>query len=105
MDTISPTPRIFSYATFNQSALVSHAEKLRRARCSCDISQEPMSGSHNWAIVLTFDDDGGDWIFRSPRPDNGFSEQTTLKMIESEVASMQVSKLNGIPVVEVKSHW
>ena len=42
---------------------------------------------------------------RSPRPDNGFSEHTTLKMIESEVASIKFSKLNGIPVVKVKSHW
>jgi hypothetical protein len=37
--------------------------------------------------------------------DNGFSEHTTLKMIESEVASIKFSKLNGIPVVKVKSHW
>ncbi|KAH6667124.1 hypothetical protein B0J14DRAFT_183036 [Halenospora varia] len=86
---MSSTPRIFSYATFNLSALVNLAEKLRCARCFCDDSQKPMSG---------------DWIFRSPRPDNGFSEHTTLNMIESEVASIKFSKLNSIPVVEVKSH-
>jgi len=102
---MSPTTKIFRYATFNLPALITHAESLRSARCSCDISQEPMSGSHNWAIVLAFDDDGGDWIFRSPRPDSGFSELTTLKMIEREVASIQVSKLNDIPVVEIKSYW
>jgi hypothetical protein len=102
---VSPAPRIFSYATFNLSALVSLAEKLRCARCFSDDSQKPMSGSHNWAIVLTFDDEGGDWIFRSPRPNSGFSEHTTIKMIESEVASIKFSKLNGIPVVVVKSHW
>jgi len=64
-----------------------------------------MSGSHNWALLLTFDDDDGDWVFRSPRLDSGFSKQTITKMIKSEIASIQASKLNGIPVVEVKSYW
>jgi hypothetical protein len=64
-----------------------------------------MSGSHNWALLLTFDNDDEEWVFRSPRLDSGFSKQTIAKMIESEVTSIQVSKLNGIPVVEVKSHW
>ena len=64
-----------------------------------------MAGSHNWALVLTFDDHGEDWIFRSPRSDSGFSLETITMMIESEVTSIQVSKLNGIPVVEVKDYW
>jgi hypothetical protein len=102
---MSSTPGIFRYATFNINALVKHAAELRGARCSCDVLQEPMSGSHNWALLLTFDDDDGDWVFRSPRQDSGFSKQTIAKMIESEVTSIRVSKLNGIPVVEVKSHW
>jgi hypothetical protein len=102
---MSSTPRIFRYAKFNLNALVKHAEELRSVRCSCDVLQEPMSGSHNWALLLTFDDDDEEWVFRSPRLDSGFSKQTIAKMIESEVTSIQVSKLNGIPVVEVKSHW
>ncbi len=63
-----------------------------------------MSGSHNWALFLTFDDDSEDWAFRSPQLDCGFSKQTITKMIESEVISIQVPKLNGIPVAEVKIH-
>ncbi|KAH7308766.1 hypothetical protein BKA65DRAFT_353571, partial [Rhexocercosporidium sp. MPI-PUGE-AT-0058] len=56
------------------------------------VSQEPMAGSHNWAIVLTFDDDEEDWIFRSPRLDSGFSEETIAIIVDSEVTSIQVSK-------------
>ncbi|CZT52678.1 uncharacterized protein RSE6_14033 [Rhynchosporium secalis] len=100
----TPNPSIFRYAKFNLNALIEHAEELRSARCYCDASQEPMAGSHNWALVLTFDDKGEDWIFRSPRLDSGFSEETIAMMIESEVTSIQVSKLNCIPVVEVKSY-
>ena len=102
---MSPTLKIFSHTAFNQAALIKHVEELRGARCYCDDSQTPMSGSHNWAIVLTFDDGDVDWIFRSPRPDNGISEETMVKLIESEVASIKQSRLNGIPVVDVKSYW
>lgn len=98
-------PSIFAYAKFNLTALIKHVEDLRGARCSCDDSQLPKAGSHNWVIVLTFEDDDGDWIFRSPRSDCGLSEKIIAMLIESEVTSIQVSKLNGIPVVEVKSHW
>lgn len=64
-----------------------------------------MAGSHNWALVLTFDDNGEDWIFRSPRLDSGFSEETIAMMVESEVISIRVLKQNCIPVVEVQSYW
>lgn len=104
-DRMSPTLSIFRYAKFNLNALIKHAEELRSARCSCDVSQEPMAGSHNWAIVLTFDDNGEDWIFRSPRMDSGFSKETIAMMVESEVTSIQVSKLNCVPVVEIKGYW
>ena len=102
----TPTLSIFRYAKFNLNALIEHAEELRGERCSCDVSQEPMAGSHNWAVVLTFDDHGKDWIFRSPRSDSSFSLDIIALMVESEVASIQVTKkLNCIPVVEVKSYW
>lgn len=61
-----------------------------------------MIDSHNWALVLTFDDNGEEWIFRSPRSDSGFSEETIAIIIKSEVTSIRVSKLNCIPVLEVK---
>ncbi|KAH9212384.1 hypothetical protein DL95DRAFT_447656 [Leptodontidium sp. 2 PMI_412] len=85
------------YAKFNLNALIKHAEELRSARCSCDVSQEPMAGSHNWALVLTFDDNGEDWIFRSPRLDSGFSEETIAMMVESEVTSITCFKAKLYP--------
>lgn len=102
---MSPTSRVFRYATFDLRALLSLAEQFRDVSCSCDESVEPNGGSQHWAIVLSFDD-GVEWIFRSPRQDNGFSEKTIAELIESEVATMKFLKQNSsIPLPDVKSHW
>ncbi|KAH8595492.1 hypothetical protein B0O99DRAFT_710020, partial [Bisporella sp. PMI_857] len=99
-------PRFF-LSTYNNVAIqyiCSYLSCRRASACAmlCDDSQASMGGSHNWANVLIFDDNDVEWIFRSPRVDNGISEQTMTKLIESEVASTKYSRLNGIPVVEVK---
>ena len=95
---------IFRYADFNIFALLEHAETLRGSRCTCDTNQIPMAGSHHWAIVLTFDNVGVDWIFRSPRLDNGMTEQIITKLIESEAASIKHAKIHGLPVVDIQDY-
>ncbi|EDN90805.1 predicted protein [Sclerotinia sclerotiorum 1980 UF-70] len=55
------------------------------------MSQQPLCGSLNWAIVLTFVD-SVEWIFRCPQMNNGISIHTALELLESEVATMKYIK-------------
>lgn len=94
--------KIFTYAIFNLSALLSLAEKLRQRPCSCQPSKRPLCGSLNWVVILTFND-GVEWIFRSPRKSHsGVSEEYAGLLLSSEAATLKYIKANTlIPVPEV----
>lgn len=92
---------IFHHAKFDLQALLRLAARLRNRPCTCDLSQEPLSGSLNWVINLVFDDEV-QWIFRSPRTYYSLDEETVGKLLASEAATLKfIRKNSSIPVPEV----
>ncbi|KAF7560258.1 hypothetical protein G7046_g3883 [Stylonectria norvegica] len=98
--------KIHRYATFNVTALLDLAQRLRGRPCTCDSSKSPKSGSLNWAIFVTFDD-GVDWVFRSPRSSHftKLRDETASKMLISEASTLKYMTAHcGIPVPEVYAY-
>ncbi|KAJ0415441.1 hypothetical protein BJY00DRAFT_317865 [Aspergillus carlsbadensis] len=98
--------KIFTYARFNITALLSLARSIRGKNCSCDETQRPESGSLNWAIFIAFED-GVEWVFRSPRRSFGLPKATASEVLLSEVATMKYLREtagSGIPVPGVFSY-
>jgi hypothetical protein len=67
------------------------------------MSNPPMGGSMNWAVIVAFDD-GVDWIFRSPH--SGIravlDEETACKLLASEAATLKyIRSHTTVPVPEV----
>lgn len=94
---------VFFHARFDVHALLRLAGRLRNRPCTCDLSQKPISGSLNWAIILSFDD-GVEWIFRSPRSQKfyGIDEETAGILLASEAATLKyIRNKSSIPVPEV----
>ncbi|KAJ5373057.1 Aminoglycoside phosphotransferase [Penicillium concentricum] len=97
---------IFCYATFNIDALCSLATASRNEiHCSCDSSQQPMSGSFDWAVTVQFED-GVKWIMRSPRSGYGqFPSELSGKLLASEAATLKyLRQATDIPITEVYSY-
>ena len=95
---------IFKYANFSVSALCRLASQLREGQaCICDTSQVPACGSFNWTILLSFVDDGVEWVLRSPRDDGAIqSDKANFLLLASEAATLKYIKANStIPVPEV----
>ena len=94
--------KIFDYADFDVSALCGLATRLRRGRsCDCDRFQNPLAGSLNWAITLSFND-GVEWIFRSPWEGAVSCQKSRSSLLASEAATLKYLKANStIPVPEV----
>ncbi|RFU28974.1 hypothetical protein B7463_g7351, partial [Scytalidium lignicola] len=90
------------HAKFNLPALLKRASQIRNVACSCDLSQRPRSGSLNWVIFLSFEDDV-EWVFRSPTTSEyDISLDIAGRMLKSEVATMKYIKLNSpIPVPDI----
>ena len=92
---------VFQHARFNLQAVLQLAKQLRNIPCSCDLSQKPKSGSHNWAILLSFND-GVEWLFRSPRTSYGVDEDIAGILLASEAATLKYVRMNSsIPVPDV----
>lgn len=89
----------------NLEALLLLAEKLRGRPCTCDESKVPKSGSLNWVIFLTFDDEV-EWVLRSPRYDtNMFSDETASKILVSEASTLRYLETHcQIPVPKIYSY-
>lgn len=96
--------KIFAQTKFNLDALLSLAAKLRGRPCTCDASQKPKTGSHNWIISITFDD-GVEWVFRSPRVRGAIcSDESASKMLISEASTIKYLRIHSsIPVPDVYS--
>ena len=96
-------PSIFLYVDFDVSALCRRATRLRGRPCDCDESQTPLTGSHNWAITISFND-GVEWLLRSPRIKDGAIKchKINSDLLASEAATLKYIKANSsIPVPEV----
>lgn len=96
-------PKPYLIPKFSLEALLTLASSLRNRPCTCDMSKPPMSGSMNWAIIVTFDD-GVDWILRSPH--SGIraviDETYACKMLASEAATIRyIRSHTSVPVPEV----
>ncbi|KAJ5420421.1 hypothetical protein N7465_002940 [Penicillium sp. CMV-2018d] len=95
---------IFTYAKFDVAALLSLAYSIRGKECSCDENQRPNSGSLNWVIFISFEDEV-EWVFRSPRRSFGLKKATASEVLMSEVATMKyLREMSKIPVPEVFSY-
>ncbi|PGH07546.1 hypothetical protein AJ80_07992 [Polytolypa hystricis UAMH7299] len=85
----------------NVPALIRLAESLRNTACTCDLSQKPLTGSFNWAVVVSFDD-GVEWVLRSPHAGRALDEATAGAVLASEAATLRYIKQNSsIPVPDV----
>ncbi|RAL09553.1 aminoglycoside phosphotransferase family protein [Aspergillus homomorphus CBS 101889] len=101
MTECTPSQKIFTYTSFNISALLSIAKSIRKKRCTCDESQRPMGGSFNWAIFLVFED-GVEWVFRPPRTAFGLRKDTAREVLVSGVTTLKyIKQVGSIPVPEI----
>ncbi|KAF5017868.1 hypothetical protein F66182_10163 [Fusarium sp. NRRL 66182] len=98
--------KIYYYAKFNLSALLSLSEQRRGQPCTCDASQMPKSGSLNWVIFVSFED-GIEWVCRSPKRgiNSFYSDETASKIVISEASTLLYLKAHtSIPVPEVYAY-
>ncbi|OAA63421.1 Aminoglycoside phosphotransferase [Niveomyces insectorum RCEF 264] len=105
MATVQKRISMFAPASFNLEELLLLAGSLRGQPCHCDRSQRNKSGSMNWAIALTFEDNV-EWIFRSPQQTyhspSSFDDTYIAKIIASEVATIRhIREQTSVPVAEV----
>lgn len=95
---------IYYFADFNLEALLSLSARLRGCPCTCDVSQMPRTGSLNWVIFISFDDEV-EWVFRSPRSRGFYSVETASKIVVSEASTLIYLKAHtSVPVPEVYSY-
>lgn len=97
---------IFTYAKFDLHALCRHVSTLRQSiQFTCDPDQRPASGSFNWAIFISFEDNTR-WFFRSPHSSSLKPMEMGNKLLASEAATLRYLRAQSdIPVPEVYDYW
>lgn len=99
---------IFTYTTFDLDAPCQHVSMLRQGiQFTCDPDQRPVSGSFNWAIFISFEDDTR-WIFRSPHSSSLKPMEMRGELLASEAATLRYLRAesdNPVPEIYDYRYW